>query len=141
LGIKGYIISHREFVLKKSGTPPPALPATVVKEAIAALKKAMETDKLYLNPSLNLDLASRHTALAPKIISAVLNQHLHKSFNEFVNEYRVLAVKEKLLKEENRQLTIAGLAYECGFNSLPTFQRAFKTVTGLTPKEFLAKNP
>ena len=31
-------------------------------------------------------------------------------------------------------------AYECGFNSLPTFQRAFKSITGLTPKEFLQKS-
>lgn len=140
LGIKGYLISHRALVLKKNATPASALPASVVEQAIAALKEAMETGKLYLDPALNLALAAQHTGLAPKTISAVLNQHLHKSFNEFVNEYRVLAVKEKLLKEENKQLTIAGLAYECGFNSLPTFQRAFKAVTGLTPKEFLAKN-
>jgi AraC-like DNA-binding protein len=39
---------------------------------------------------------------------------------------------------ESRELTIAGLAYECGFNSLPTFQRAFKATAGMSPKEFLA---
>jgi AraC-like DNA-binding protein len=45
-----------------------------------------------------------------------------------------------LLRPESRSLTIAGLAYECGFNSLPTFQRAFKAMLGYSPKEFLSKN-
>jgi len=78
--------------------------------------------------------------IAQKNISAVLNQHLHKSFNEFVNEYRVHAIKERLLKGETHHFTIAGIAYEEGFNSLPTFQRAFKSILGQTPKEFLSNN-
>ena len=39
---------------------------------------------------------------------------------------------------EAHHLTIAAVAYEGGFNSLPTFQRAFKTILGRTPSEFLA---
>jgi len=40
----------------------------------------------------------------------------------------------------NSNLTIAGIAYDCGFNSQPTFHRAFKSITGITPKEYLQKN-
>jgi AraC-like DNA-binding protein len=66
----------------------------------------------------------------------VLNQHLHTSFNEFVNEYRVSAFKQKLCTDEVKHLTIAGIAAECGFNSQATFQRTFRQVTGLSPSEF-----
>jgi AraC-like DNA-binding protein len=100
----------------------------------------METDQLYLNPTLTVPFLAEHTGLTQKNISAVLNQHLHKSFSDFVNEYRVNAIKEKLLQGGTQNLTIAGLAYDCGFNSIPTFQRAFKTILGLTPREFLSKN-
>ena len=62
------------------------------------------------------------------------------TFNEFVNGYRVKAVKARMLLPDSRELTIAGLAYECGFNSLPTFQRAFKTTTGMSPKEYVIKS-
>ena len=93
----------------------------------------MEEDKLYLDPLLNLQIISKHTNIAQKTISAVLNQHLHKSFNEFVNEYRIVAFKEKLQDPEMDHLTIAGIAFDCGFNSQVIFQGTFKQVTVLSP--------
>jgi AraC-like DNA-binding protein len=140
LGIKGYVISQREFLVKKETGSQTLLAAAEVEQAIKALEKSMATDKLYLNPTLTVAQLAGHTGLPQKTISAVLNQHMHKSFNEFVNGYRIDDIKERLLKPESRDLTIAGLAYECGFNSQPTFQRAFKSITGLSPKEFLSKN-
>ena len=140
LGIKGYIISQREFPVKKETGNPTPLTAAEVEQAIAALKKTMATDKLYLNPTLTVSLVAVHTSLPPKTISAVLNQHLHKSFNEFVNGYRIHEIQQRLLQPESKDFTIAGVAYECGFNSQPTFQRAFKSITGLSPREYLLKN-
>lgn len=136
LGIRGYINSQTASTnLKKSAAPDPGL----INKTVTALRAAMENDKLYLNPSLTVTIVADHTGLPAKSISAVLNQHLQKSFNEFVNEYRVKAICQRLLNGETNALTIAGLAYEEGFNSLPTFQRAFKSVTGRTPSEFLAE--
>jgi len=138
LGIKGYIVSQMASGPAKSRGSQPALPHAFVEKSIASLRMAMEKDELYLNPALTVAILAGHTGIVPKNISAVLNQHLQKSFNEFVNEYRVHAIKERLLKGETQHLTIAGVAYEGGFNSLPTFQRAFKAVLGQTPTEFLS---
>jgi AraC-like DNA-binding protein len=66
---------------------------------------------------------------------------LNKSFNEFINEYRIEEVKKRLLEKGNEHLTIAGLALECGFNSQATFQRSFKNATGVSPKEYLSLQP
>lgn len=137
LGIKGYLIANRDQVPgKKIGPGSSSLPVNIVEQAISSLKKAMEADKLYLNPALNLNMLAAHTGIAQKTISAVLNQHLYKSFNEFINEYRVEAFKEKILQPQMDQLTIAGVALECGFNSQATFQRTFKEITGMSPSEF-----
>lgn len=117
-----------------------ALDPGVVAPAVQALTKAMDLDQVWLDPALNLGALAHHCGLAPKTVSAVLNQHLEKTFSEYINEYRIAAFKQRILRPESRELTIAGLAYECGFNSLPTFQRAFKAITGLTPKEYLQKS-
>jgi AraC-like DNA-binding protein len=138
LGIKGFMMSHNYSVIpiKKSNGINSTLPATAITETALSLKRSMEEDKLYLDPLLNLPIISKHTNIAQKTISAVLNQHLHKSFNEFVNEYRIEAFKEKLQDPEMDHLTIAGIAFDCGFNSQATFQRTFKQFTGLSPSEY-----
>jgi AraC-like DNA-binding protein len=135
LGIKGYIVAHvHATVVKKAAGQ--AIDAGIVEQAVTVLKKAMEADRLYLDPALSLNAVSAHTGLPPKTISAVLNQHMHKSFNEFVNEYRVVAFKQKMLQGDMAHLTMNGIAAECGFNSQTTFQRTFKQITGMSPSAF-----
>ena len=137
LGIKGYIISEQQTVPdKKINTGNTILSPELIKQVIASLTKAMDEDKAYLNPNLNLAVMAETTGFAQKIISAVINQHLRKSFNEFVNGYRIHEFKEKILLPEMNNLTIAGIALECGFNSQATFQRTFKELTGQSPSEY-----
>jgi AraC-like DNA-binding protein len=135
LGVKGYFISYRIPVVKSVALP---IPGDKLVQVASMLKKSMEEERLWLQADLNLGKLAQHCGVAPKLLSAVLNQHMATTFNEFVNGYRVAAVRERLLLPESRELTIAGLAYECGFNSLPTFQRAFKATAGMSPKEYLA---
>ncbi|HTJ13244.1 MAG TPA: helix-turn-helix transcriptional regulator [Dinghuibacter sp.] len=134
LGIKGYLLSQ---ALPVPGTP---LPVSLVQPTVQVLERLMAEEKLYRNPDLNLSLLASSAGVAPKTLSTVLNQHLGKSFNEYVNEYRVREVQGRLRGGASRDLTIAGLAYESGFNSLPTFQRAFKAISGVTPREFMVKS-
>ncbi len=138
LGIRGYLQLQHIIPQGKKEEKPGSLPEELITGTVLILRNSMEQEKLYLDAALNLAALAKHTGIAPKIISAVLNQHLHKSFNEFINEYRIGEIKERLLQPENKNFTIAGLAYECGFNSLPTFQRAFKAVVGVSPTEFIA---
>lgn len=137
LGIKGYIVSQTENnqAMKTAGGNPVLSPA-VIEQTIAVLKGSMNDDQLFLNPNLNLSMLSGHTAIPQKTISAVLNQTLHKSFNEFINEYRIEVFKQKIVQPEADNITIAGIAQECGFSSQATFQRVFKQLTGASPSEF-----
>jgi AraC-like DNA-binding protein len=143
IGMKGYLHAQRTTepaapkaaAPKKTGTAPPAEVASAVMEA---LRKAMEEDQLYLDPELTVEKVGRHLQKPPKTVSAVLNGHAGKSFNQYVNEYRVEAVKRSMLDPAQPPLTLVGLAFECGFNSQATFQRAFRTATGQSPGEYLA---
>jgi AraC-like DNA-binding protein len=104
---------------------------------LAKLIKAMEVDCLYLDTTLTLQKMASHIGVSHKIISAVLNQQLAMGFNEYVNHFRVEEFKKRILDPQNAHLNIAGVAFDSGFNSLATFQRSFKTITGITPKEFM----
>ena len=133
LGIKGYSISRPKNIKKSKSVN---LDPEKVNEAFKSLEKAMREDRIFLNPALSLDEVVSHTGLTQKTISSVLNQYEGKSFNEFINEYRIDEVKKRLLSPGNGHLTITGIAFECGFNSQATFQRTFKQFTNQSPREF-----
>ena len=96
----------------------------------------METGNLYLNPALKVDTLAFALGLPEKHLSGLLNQYIGKSFNDFVNEYRIREAQKKLTDPALRQFTIAAIAFDCGFNSLATFQRSFKQFTGITPSQY-----
>jgi AraC-like DNA-binding protein len=106
-------------------------------ECLSVLRELMENHKVYLQPDLNLSVMSTYSKKSAKAISAALNQHHGKSFNEFVNEFRVREVQQRLLGPQSKHLTISGIALESGFNSQATFQRAFKNITGMSPREYM----
>lgn len=98
------------------------------------LRNLMQNEKLYLEPSLTLTDLSKSLGVNSSILSYVINNGFGKNFNDFINEFRIAEVKEKL-KTANDS-TLLGIAFDCGFNSKATFNRAFKKFTGFSPKEF-----
>ncbi len=99
----------------------------------------MRADKPFLNPDLTLaDLASQ-TGMTPNALSLCLNAGFGKSFNDFVNAYRIEEVKRRLQAGDTQKLTLLGIAYESGFNSKTTFNRVFKETTGFSPKDYKNK--
>lgn len=133
LGLRGYLWSRTDVAGKATNSD---MDPVTVARVTGALTKAMETDRLFLDPELTVDKVGQHTQLSPKLISAVLNQHLHRNFNSFINEYRVDEVKRRLLNPAYEHLTLTGIAFECGFNSQATFQRTFKQLSGVSPGEY-----
>jgi YesN/AraC family two-component response regulator len=103
----------------------------------SAILKALETDKVYLDPELSLQSLSAKLTLSPAVVSAVINSEWKKSFRTLINDYRVEAVKSMMQGPKVNQLSILGIAYECGFNSEASFYRIFKASVGLSPKEYL----
>jgi AraC-like DNA-binding protein len=101
----------------------------------------MERDKLYLQIDLTLGDMARLANTNSSRLSFVLNNVFEKSFNDFVNAYRVNKVVDLLENGRGEQLSLLGVDYECGFSSKSTFNRAFKRQKGVTPKEFLKAKP
>ncbi len=98
---------------------------------------AVVGEKLYTNPELTLTALAKHLQTNNTLLSRVVNSGFGQNFNDFINHYRVEDVKDKLQSGGANEQTIMSLAYDAGFNSKATFNRAFKKVTGKNPKEYL----
>ncbi|WP_431156922.1 helix-turn-helix domain-containing protein [Winogradskyella poriferorum] len=99
----------------------------------------MVEEQLYENPRLTLTDVARELNITTKTVSGAVNNEFNMNFNDFVNHYRIEAVKAKLDKGEQNFTTLLGIALDCGFNSKATFNRAFKKSTNLSPKDYLSK--
>lgn len=140
LGFVGY--KQAEFQVRESApiAPPPKvakLSADQVQETIQIIEQALQTDKVYLNPTLTAKDLAQQLGLSQNHLSAVINQSFRKSFRELINDCRVKEVKQKLKDSDYQHLSILGIALESGFNSEASFYRIFKKNTGLSPKAYL----
>ena len=109
----------------------------VSEDDIATVKHLMENEKAYLNPELNLSDLAKLAEMTRGQLSETINSGFNKNFNDFVNQYRVEAFKDMLKENKQQQLSLLGIAQECGFNSKATFNRVFKKLTSFSPTEYL----
>lgn len=100
----------------------------------------MEEEKIYENPTLTLTDVAKALEVNRRQVSTIINQEFGQNFNDFVNSYRVAAVKEQFARGDHQQFTILSIALGCGFNSKTTFNRVFKKHTARTPVQWLGEN-
>ncbi len=106
---------------------------------LSQIKKLIMEDHLYLDPNLKLVSLSSRLNLSPRDISMIINRHANKNFSNFINEYRIKKAKE-LLSSSHPDTKILAIALDSGFNSLSSFNVAFKLFTKCTPSEYRLKN-
>ncbi len=103
----------------------------------AQIVSLLEKDRIHTNPQLTLSQVASLLNTTSKNISTAINNGFEVNFNDLINHYRIEAVKEKIENNEHLKTTLLGIAFDSGFNSKATFNRAFKKSTSLTPKAYI----
>lgn len=129
-----YPKASKRTQLKKS--KPKAEDESRAREQVKKLKAYMNLESPFLNPKLSLRSLAEQVDIHPNQLSWLLNKYLGKNFNEFINHKRIEHFKILVRDPANAHISIAGLAYESGFNSKTVFNTTFKKVTGMTPKQY-----
>ncbi|MEM9300451.1 MAG: helix-turn-helix domain-containing protein [Bacteroidota bacterium] len=90
----------------------------------------------FKNPDVSLNTLSKTLNVSPQMISMTINQKSKKNFNSYINTYRIQEASRLLQDETHGHLTIAAIAFEVGFNSISSFNTAFKKQMGKTPQAY-----
>jgi AraC-like DNA-binding protein len=83
--------------------------------------------------NINLESIANHLHISKYYISHLLNDKLGISFNDYLNSLRIADAASLL---ELGECDISEIAGSCGFNTLRTFNRAFRSVQGMSPSEY-----
>lgn len=135
-----YTVSYKAFELKIIELNGDSFKVAEDMMFFKEIKALLEKNKLFLYNELSLASISKETGYSPKLISSVINQHAKKNFNDFVNHYRIEEAKKLLKLPDSNKYTIASIAFDSGFNSLSSFNSAFKKIEGSTPSQFRKAN-
>lgn len=102
------------------------------------LKNILNYCNQHYTEPLSLDRLSRELNIGKCYISHILSEQLRISFSDYVNGLRINDAIQRLTKEVDAPIT--EIAYDCGFSSTRTFNRAFQKYTGKTPREYRKDN-
>lgn len=128
-------LNPRPLSRKTPHQDPSRLSATIdVQELKGRLLRKIEEEQLYLYEDLRLAGLAYELDIEPYQLTRFLNHHLHTTFHDLINRYRIKAAQERLRHAPSE--TILDIAFAVGFNSKASFNRVFRKATGITPSQY-----
>jgi len=97
------------------------------------IKNAKQYISDHYADNLSLDLLASLVGMSPAAFSRFFKQHTGRTLISYISEIR-LGEAARALVDSSRN--ISEICYSCGFNNLSNFNRTFKAVKGISPKEF-----
>lgn len=130
IGYNAYLHQNQSLILPRHRRL-----STKGPELSAKIDKFFELRKPHLDPELSLDSFAKLLGVHRNTISRVLSSR-GESFRGVVNRHRVEEFIRLVQEGQHEHLTMLAIAFESGFNSKASFNRAFKSHTGSSPTEY-----
>lgn len=107
--------------------------------AILERLENFEMSTKFTNANMSVALLAKQMKTNTKYISEIIHTHKNKNFNTYINELRINYIIQ-LMQEDPKYLNykVSYLAEKCGFSSHSAFTVVFKSITRITPKQFVA---
>ncbi|RMZ50727.1 AraC family transcriptional regulator [Flavobacteriaceae bacterium PRS1] len=90
----------------------------------------------YLNPDFSLSKLSSSLNIPKHHLSKIINLDIGSTFYDIVNAKRIQHAVQRISEQSDKNITLEGLGYECGFNTKASFFYHFKRYIGKTPGQF-----
>ena len=123
------------FSISKKESYTNKIEENLAQDILLKITVVFEKQKIYKRPDLSLSMLAKELSVRPQLLSQFLNDNLNKSFNQFINEYRVEEAKRLLKEDGHLKIDVIGIA--CGFKSSSTFYSTFKKIAGSTPSNYV----
>ncbi|WP_025742833.1 helix-turn-helix domain-containing protein [Aquimarina pacifica] len=133
-GFSYLLLKRHVFSLEKYSNS--AIDRKASTKLIQNVKTLFESEEVYLDNTISLQIIAEKLAVTPRELSQVINENENKNFSEFVNSYRIEKAKLLLIDPAYALEKIATIAYDCGFGNVTSFNLAFKAVTQKTPSTY-----
>jgi AraC-like DNA-binding protein len=100
---------------------------------VTRIRELMDLDKVYQEATYSRKDLAQELGIAEHQLSRIINTGFEMSFSDLINKHRVEEAKYMLRTTEE---PISTIAFDVGFNSLASFNRAFRKVVEQTPTDY-----
>ena len=126
--------SAADATRESQSVPPDLTPSETVLHD--KLTSAME-DGAWRETGLTISALADQLDTPEHRLRALINQRLgYRNFSAFLNRHRIAEARARLADRALVDIPVLTIAMDLGYNSLPTFNRAFRSETGTSPSEF-----
>lgn len=95
-------------------------------------RRVIEYCTAHFSEHVKLSDIATEMGYTPTYFSDIFSEKFKGGFSKFINTLRVEEAKKRLAEN----VSVAEVAFGCGFGSIRTFNRVFKEHTGKTPREY-----
>ena len=99
---------------------------------IDAMRSVLFWCQEHFTEPVTIPMAAKALLISESQLSHLFSGRIHVGFRDYINSLRVQAATV-MLTETGK--SISEIAFDCGFASFSTFNRAFRLSTGMTPRE------
>lgn len=109
------------------------IPANTTPDLSIRLNRVYQYIDDHLSENIQLEDAAKIANYSLYHFSRIFKESTGQTFSDYLRHVRIKHAQQ-LLQQNDAQIT--WIAHECGFSSLSTFNRTFRSVTGSTPSEY-----
>jgi len=129
-----------ELVVQTVRAPRNIVPAGSLSPSETVLKDKLDAamvEGAWRTEGLTIASLAEYLATPEHRLRALINRRLgYRNFSAFLNSHRIEEAKTMLADREKVDVQVLAIAMDLGYGSLPTFNRAFRDLTGQTPTDF-----
>lgn len=97
------------------------------------IEELLSVQKIYHEENYSRSDLARECGVSEAAVSKIINEYFKKSLPQLLNERRIEDAKWLLTQTD---AAVSVICSEVGFNSLPSFNRVFKNMTGESPSNY-----
>jgi AraC-like DNA-binding protein len=108
-------------------------------QMLTELLDLIEDKRMYLDPAFNQKSLVAELGTNRQYLYEAINSNGEDNFRTIINRFRINLAKKNIETDINQSVkpNLTQLFEVVGYNSYRTFFRAFKSITGLTPNEYI----
>ena len=129
LSVKGHLF-HFFYILFSGQDAPVTFHRN---KSLDKVKQIISYIEQHYTEPITIESAARHMGFSESHFMKFFKQHLHTTFTNYLNRYRLTIAARLLLTEDDSILSISERA---GFNNLSYFNRLFKKEYQMSPREY-----